>query len=113
MIREQQLLARSRCLKIEVLHLWIEEGLLQPHRDTGGFLFDDIDQARVALIADLHFGMGLAHESLPIIMSLVDQLHATRHSLRAISTAVSEQEEDVRTGIISRAGIVLRGVRGT
>lgn len=106
---EQQLLSEFSRIERVALHRWIEEGLLQPHSDASGLLFDDIDEARVTLICDLHYGMGLEHDSLPIIMSLIDQLHSTRHRLRAISAAVSEQSEDIRVGIVSRAQIVLRG----
>ena len=69
-------------------------------------------EALIALVCDLHYGMGLEHESLPVILSLVDQLHQTRHSLRAITTAVSEQPDEVRVAITSRTRIVLgRGQR--
>lgn len=109
MITERELCERLRCLDVEVLHRWIELGLVAPQRDAGGLLFDDVDEARVALVCDLHYGMGLDHESLPVILSLVDQLHQTRHSLRAIATAVSEQPGEVRVAIASRTRIVLGG----
>ena len=107
MITEQQLVLRFRQLDATALHDWIDAGLLKPHRDDRGYLFDDIDQSRIALIYDLHFGMGLGHESLPVILSLVDQLHRTRHSLHAISTAVSEQPDEIRVAIASRTQIML------
>ncbi len=107
MISEQQLIARMKRLKAEVLHHWIEQGLIAPQRDAGGFLFDEIDEARVALVCDLHYGMGCEQESLPVIMRLVDQLHETRHSLRAITVAVSEQPDDVRVAITTRTRVVL------
>lgn len=107
MISEQQLIERMHCLKVEVLHRWIELGLVQPQQTMSGLQFDDLDEARVALVCDLHYRMGLDHESLPIILSLVDQLHHTRHSLRAITTAVSEQPDEVRVAITTRTRIVL------
>jgi chaperone modulatory protein CbpM len=107
MISERQLIERMQRLKADVLHRWIEQGLIEPHRDASGYLFDDVDEARIALVCDLHYGMGLEHESLPVILSLVDQLHQTRHSLRAITTAVSEQPDEVRVAITSRTRIVL------
>jgi chaperone modulatory protein CbpM len=107
MISERELIERMRRLKADVLHRWIEQGLIEPRRDASGYLFDDIDEARIALVCDLHYGMGLEHESLPVILSLVDQLHQTRHSLRAITTAVSEQPDEVRVAITSRTRIVL------
>lgn len=107
MIDERQLVARHRGLDVETLHAWIEHGLVEPEHGANGFAFDDADAARVALIYDLHHGMGLPHESLPVILSLIDQLHGTRHSLRALTTAVSEQPEEIRVAITSRTRIVL------
>ncbi len=113
MISEQELVARLKGLDIECLHHWIELGLIEPHREAGGYVFDDVDEARLALVCDLHYGMGLEHESLPVILSLVDQLHQTRHSLRAIATAVSEQPDEIRVAITSRTRIVLGRVPGS
>jgi len=107
MITEQQLVEHFQQFDAAALHDWIDGGLLKPHRDESGYLFDDVDQARIALICDLHYGMGLGHESLPVILSLVDQLHRTRHSLRAISTAVREQPDEIRVAITSRTQIML------
>ena len=109
MIDEQQIIARNACLDTEALRSWIEQGLVSPHRTEKGFEFDEIDQARIALVCDLHYGMGLHHESLPVILSLIDQLHHTRHSLRAITTAVSEQPDEIRIQISRRTRIVLGG----
>ena len=107
MISEQQLIARMKCLEASVLRRWIELGLVTPHREADAFVFDDVDEARIALVCDLHYRMGLEHESLPVILSLVDQLHRTRHSLRAISSAVAEQPDEVRIAITTRTRIVL------
>ncbi len=107
MISEQQLIQRMRCLKADVLRRWIELGLVQPQQTASGLEFDDIDEARIALVCDLHYKMGLEHESLPVILSLVDQLHRTRHSLRALTTAVSEQPDEVRIALTTRTRVVL------
>lgn len=107
MITEAQIIERVGGLDAADLHAWIDLEMLKPHRDESGYLFDDIDQARVALICDLRYRMELDRESLPVILSLVDQLHHVRHSLRAISTAVSEQSEEVRVAITSRTRVML------
>ncbi len=107
MISEQQLITRMRCLTVDVLHRWIELGLVKPHLEGSGVFFDDLDEARVALVCDLHYGMGLEDDSLSVILSLVDQLHQTRHSLRAITRAVSEQPDAIRMAITTRTQVVL------
>ena len=99
MIREGDLIAQFTVLERRVLLTWIEDGVIAPHRDETGYLFDRIDQARVALACDLHYRMGLEHASLPVILSLIDQLHDVRHHLRALTRAVSEQPDTVQQAI--------------
>ena len=99
MIRESELIAQYACLEQHVLLTWIDEGVVVPHRDDDGYLFDRVDEARVALACDLHYRMGLEHASLPVILSLVDQLHDARSWLRAMTKAVAQQSDDVQQEI--------------
>lgn len=96
MIRETELIAHFTVLERQVLLTWIEDGVIAPHRDEQGYLFDRIDESRVALACDLHYRMGLEHASLPVILSLIDQLHDARHHLRTLTRAVAEQPDAVR-----------------
>src|SRR5215468_7418781 len=91
MIRETELIAQFTFLERQVLLTWIEEGVIAPQRDAEGYLFDRVDESRVALACDLHYRMGLDHASLPVILSLIDQLHEARHHLRALTRAVAGQ----------------------
>jgi chaperone modulatory protein CbpM len=102
MIRETELIARFTILERQVLLIWIEEGVIAPQRDAEGFLFDQVDESRVALACDLHYRMGLDHASLPVILSLIDQLHDARHHLRTLTRAVAEQPEAVQQEITRR-----------
>ena len=104
MIRETALIAQFTSLERQVLLTWIEEGVVAPHRDEGGYLFDQVDESRVALACDLHYRMGLEHASLPVILSLIDQLHDARHHLRTLTRAVAEQPEEVQQEITRRMG---------
>ena len=99
MIRESELIAQFTCLEQHVLLTWIDDGLIEPHRDETGYLFDRLDQARIALACDLHYRMGLENASLPFILSLVDQLHDTRHLLKAMARAIAEQPNLVQQKI--------------
>jgi len=96
MIRETELVAQFEYLEREVLLVWIDEGVVTPQRDDEGYLFDAVDESRVALACDLHYRMGLDHASLPVILSLIDQLHDARHHLRALTRAVAEQPDMIR-----------------
>lgn len=109
MMRESELIAQFTVLERQVLLIWIEEGIIAPHRDEEGYLFDRIDESRVALACDLHYRMGLDHASLPVILSLIDQLHDARHHLRTLTRAVAEQPETVQQEITRQMG----GGRGT
>lgn len=102
MIRESELIARCVCLERHVLMTWIDEGVIAPHRDEAGYLFDRIDQSRIELACDLHYRMGLEHASLPVILSLIDQLHDARHYLKALTRAVAEQSDNVQQDITRR-----------
>jgi len=102
MIRESELIAQFTCLEQHVLLAWIEEGVIAPHRDHAGYLFDRIDQARIALACDLHYRMGLENASLPVILSLIDQLHDARHRLKALTRAVCAQSDVIQDDITRR-----------
>jgi chaperone modulatory protein CbpM len=102
MIRETELIAQFTYLEQQVLLTWIEEGVIAPHRDEEGYLFDQVDESRVALACDLHYRMGLEHASLPVILSLIDQLHDARHHLRALTRAVAEQPDAIQQEITRR-----------
>lgn len=104
MISENELIAQITVLERRVLLMWIDEGLVKPQGDAGSYQFDDLDRSRVALACDLHYRMGLEHASLPIILSLIDQLHDARHCLRALSRAVAEQPEHIQSDIAGRVG---------
>ena len=102
MIRETELIAQFTYLEREVLLTWIEEGVVAPRRDEEGYLFDRVDESRVALACDLHYRMGLDHASLPVILSLIDQLHDARHHLRTLTRAVAEQPAAIQQEITRR-----------
>ena len=51
MIRESELIAQFSCLERQVLLTWIEEEVIAPNRGEEGYLFDRVDEFRVA--ADL------------------------------------------------------------
>ena len=102
MIRESELIAQFTYLEQQVLLTWIEDGVVAPQRDEQGYVFDPVDEARVALACDLHYRMGLEHASLPVILSLIDQLHDARHHLRTLTRAVAEQSETIQLEITRR-----------
>ncbi len=85
----------------EVEH-WIGNAWLRAEGAPGQYRFRDIDVARVRLIAELRHDLGIDEDALPIVLSLVDQLYATRRQMYRLRRAVEEAApEDVRQAILS------------
>ena len=64
-----------------------------PSETPEGWLFQPVDVARVRLIVELR-SLELDEEAMPVVLSLLDQLHATRRELRLLRQAVEETAPD-------------------
>jgi chaperone modulatory protein CbpM len=95
---------------------WVARGWVQPERrdpdpgdvgqgnlEQGGasWEFLEIDVARVRLIHDLHRSMAIDEETMPLVLSLLDQVYALRGTLRDVLRALETQPEDVRTSVLA------------
>lgn len=80
---------------------WIERGWVIPQRrGRGEPLFSDVDVARVCLICDLRHDLAVEEETVPLVLSLLDQVYTLRRQMNALADAVSRQPEDVRRAIM-------------
>ncbi|HVZ08378.1 hypothetical protein [Rhodopila sp.] len=79
---------------------WVERGWICPARDGEAILFEEIDIARIRLVRDLRYGMAVEEETVPLVLSLIDQLYDLRHRMRAIARAVETQDDRVRTAVL-------------
>lgn len=70
----------------EIIH-YIEEEWIKPSERN---FFDDEDVTRIRLIHELIDELGVNEESVPIILHLIDQIHALHIRIRDFS---SEEEE--------------------
>lgn len=102
MIEEQEVLRRVRRLTRERLEVCISEAWVKPARGSGGRLFEEVDVARVQLIVELSEDLAVNDDSVPIILSLIDQVHALKRHLGALEEAVTAQDEPVRQDIVKR-----------
>jgi chaperone modulatory protein CbpM len=68
----------------EQLRAWLDEDWVRPLRRDGDFAFRDVDVARIRLILDLHRELAVEAPTVPLVLSLIDQLFATRHQLRLV-----------------------------
>jgi chaperone modulatory protein CbpM len=100
-LSEDDLLAAIPGLTRTRLVAFIETELVTPlrHEHEGGaaHLFRAVDVARVQLLCDL--SLDLDESALGVALGLLDQLHATRRDLLAITRAVEEQPPEVRARI--------------
>jgi len=79
---------------------WVERGWVLPEADDSGWVFHEIDVARVRLIYDLRHDMDVTEETMPLVLSLLDQMYELRGRLRAVLQAVEAQPADVRQAIL-------------
>ena len=63
---------------------FIAEDWVRPETRQGEALFSEADAARIRLILDLRATMEVDAGTLPIVLSLLDQLYATRRQLRLV-----------------------------
>jgi len=78
---------------------WIERGWVQPESADAGWTFHEIDVARVRLIYDLRRAMEIEEETIPLVLSLLDQVYELRSQLKSVLRAVEVQPPDVRAAI--------------
>ena len=79
---------------------WVERGWVLPETAESGWVFHEIDVARVRLIYDLRHDMDVADETMPLVLSLLDQMYDLRGRLRAVLQAVEAQPADVKQAIL-------------
>lgn len=93
-------------LEAEELRHWIAESWVRPETGEAGYLFQEVDIARVRLIYELRYELAIDEEAMPVVLQLLDQVYALRRRLRAIATAIDEQPEEVRAALHARIGEV-------
>jgi chaperone modulatory protein CbpM len=101
MMRVDDLVAAISALQRNDLEAWIREELVVPRQEAGTPLFTDIECARVRLICTLHYELEIDADTLPMVLSLVDQLYDTRQRLLSLSSAVAAQGKDIQAAIIA------------
>jgi chaperone modulatory protein CbpM len=80
---------------------WIDRGWIRPELTEPEPVFHDIDIARVRLIHDLRTMMQIEDETIPVLLSLLDQVYDLRGKLRSVLRAVEAQPDPVRRTILS------------
>ena len=60
----------------------------------------DLDVARVCLICDLRRDLAVEEETIPLVLSLLDQLYAMRRQMKALQGALQRQPDDARRALM-------------
>jgi chaperone modulatory protein CbpM len=96
----QVVLAVERVERVE-LTAWVERGWVAPAGRQGAeLLFSELDVARVCLICDLVKDLAVEEETVPLVLSLLDQVYTLRRELNALTAAIQRQPDDVRRAIL-------------
>ncbi len=96
---EQDLIRAVGELSVPRLHKWIRLGWVRPERREGMAVYHEVDVARVRLLYELEHTAEFDDETLPLILSLLDQIHGLRNELRSLAEAVGEQPAPIRDRI--------------
>ena len=96
---ELEILQTFSRLHRETLHMWIDRGWLAPRRSHSGYLFQEIDVARIRLIHEFRYDLDLDEEAMDVILPLLDQVHGLRRELRRLADAVNAEPEHIRMRI--------------
>src|ERR1700761_3798656 len=87
---------------VEDLNGWIERRWVLPVRSGRNLALDDADRARIRMILDFHRDLAIDDEAMPVVLDLVDRLHATRAQLRAVMKAVAVLPEPAQTAVLRK-----------
>lgn len=110
MIGEQDLYALVEGLTSAELEICVTAGWIVPgEARPGERRFQDIDVARLKLIRELRVDLGVGDEAVPVVLKLLDQIHALRYRLQCLSDVLADQPEEVRQAI--RAALQARLVK--
>ena len=83
------------------LQAWVQRGWVRPEGTEPDWVFEEIDVARVRLIRDFRHTMAVPEETMPLVLSLLDQVYTLRGQMRAVARAVEGQPETVRAAILA------------
>ena len=101
MMHIDDIVAAIAGLKRSDLEEWIREELVTPRQHAGALSFSEMECARIRLICTLHYELEIDAGTLPVVLSLIDQLYDTRQRLLSLTAAVAAQDKAVQAAIIS------------
>jgi len=83
------------------LRRWLDQDWVRPERHGGEPAFREIDVARVRLIHELHLEFEVEEPTVPLVLSLLDQLYATRRQLRLVLDSLDPPARETLAGTLA------------
>jgi chaperone modulatory protein CbpM len=84
------------------LRRWIEEQWVLPAGGAEGYVFEEVDVARIRLIVELRRELAVDEQAMPVVLHLLDQIYALRRRLRALCGALEGQPAEIREAVLAR-----------
>jgi len=83
------------------LEVYIRREWVRPLKKKSGWVFEEIDIARLHLISQLVQDMQVNEEGMEVVLSLLDQLYGLRAHMKRLTHAVTRQPPEVQQDIIA------------
>lgn len=82
---------------------WIEHGWVVPTcAEALEPAFSELDIARIEMICDLRRDLVVEEETVPLVLSLLDQVYALRRQMTVLTGAIQRQPEEIRAAILAQ-----------
>lgn len=102
MISFETIKLQFRGLTENDLSRWIDAALVRAEGRPGNWRFQEIDVARIRLILELRDELEIEEQSLPVVLSLVDQLYDLRRRMARLNEAMADIPPEIRTALLER-----------
>jgi chaperone modulatory protein CbpM len=89
-------------LEADELRRWIAERWVRPESEPNGYVFHEVDVARVRLIRELRYELAIDEEALPVVLGLLDQVYTLRRRLVRLQALIEEQPPELRAALRAR-----------
>ncbi len=99
MLSEQEVVQRVSGVSLVRLRRWVARGWIVPSASAGTVIFTELDLARCELIRQFRDELEIEPETVPVVLSLLDQIHGLRRQLRNVMKAIDQEPEELRRRI--------------
>lgn len=99
MFSEAEVVTVLETITVRELRDWVQAGWVVPAMGDSGPVYDELDMARVRLVCELRAELDVPEDAVPLVLSLLDQVHGLRREMRSLVQAVDAQPENVRAAV--------------